>query len=90
MDVTAHDEPEGPFGYAPYGPSWVPRAEDSLRAATNLANASARNVADWLAAGLPMDHFRVTHYRRNKAAEQYARAVYVERAHAAPARVAVP
>jgi len=87
MTVTVHDEPDGPFGYAPYGPHWVPRAEDSLRAATNLANASARNVADWVAAGLPMDHFRMTHYRRNKAAEEYARAVYVERAHTAPARL---
>lgn len=89
MTVTTHHEPEGPFGYAPYGPTWVPRAEDSLRAATHLADAAARNVADWVAAGLPIDHFRLTHYRRNKAAEQYARAVYVERAATKPTRIRI-
>ena len=75
-----HHEPDGPFGYAPYGPAWVTRAEESLRAATSFANAAGRNVADWVAAGLPMDAFRMNHYRRSKAAEQYAHAVYVERA----------
>jgi hypothetical protein len=76
----AHHDPTGPFGYAPHGSTWVARAEDSLRVATNLANAAGRNIADWVAAGLPMDAFRMNHYRRSKAAEQYAHAVYVERA----------
>jgi hypothetical protein len=80
-----HHDPAGPFGYAPYGARWVPGAEESLRVATNLANAAARNVADWVLAGLPMDAYRMNHYRRNKAAERYAHAVYVERAAAAAA-----
>jgi hypothetical protein len=75
-----HHDPAGPFGYTPDGPTWVTRAEESLRFATNFANAAGRNIADWVAAGLPMDAFRMDHYRRSKAAEQYAHAVYVERA----------
>jgi hypothetical protein len=82
----SHHEPDGPYGYTPYGSTWVPSAEESLRVAQHHANAAARNVADWVAAGLSLDHFRVTHYRRNKAAEQYAHAVYVERAAAARSR----
>jgi hypothetical protein len=58
---------------------WVTRAEESLEAAQNSANAAARSIAEWVSAGLPMDAYRLTHYRRNKAAEQYAHAVYVER-----------
>jgi hypothetical protein len=84
----SHHEPYGPYGYTPYGMSWVPHAEESLRVAQNHANAAARNVADWVAAGLDVDHFRMTHYRRNKAAEQYAHAVYVERATAGTSRLA--
>ncbi len=75
-----HNDPRGPFGYAPDGTTWVSRAEDSLRVATNLADAAARSVADWVAGGVPLDAFRVDHYRRNKAAERYAHAVYLERA----------
>jgi hypothetical protein len=81
----SHSEPYGPYGYTPYGATWVRRAEESLRVAQNHADAAARTVADWVSAGLPMDHFRITHYRRHKAAEQYAHAVYVERAAAARA-----
>jgi len=80
-----HSEPDGPYGYAPYGATWVPLAEESLRLAQNHANAAARSVADWVDAGLPLDHYRVTHYRRRKAAERYAHAVYVERTAAARA-----
>lgn len=80
----SHHVPDGPYGYTPYGTTWVPSAEDSLRAAQRQVDAAARHVADWVDAGLPLDHFRVTHYRRNKAAEQYAHAVYVERSAAAP------
>jgi hypothetical protein len=74
-----HHDPVGPYGFAPYGSMWVTRAEESLEAAQNSANAAARSIAEWVSAGLPMDAYRLTHYRRNKAAEQYAHAVYVER-----------
>jgi hypothetical protein len=75
-----HNDPSGPFGFAPYGATWVSRAEESLRVATNLADAAARSVADWVVGGLPLDAFREDHYRRSKAAERYAHAVYLERA----------
>ena len=74
-----HDDPRGPFGYEPYGPTWVANAEDAMSAAANLADAAARNVADWVVRGLPMDAYRETHYRRSRAAERYAHAVYTER-----------
>jgi hypothetical protein len=74
-----HNDPAGPFGYEPYGATWVTDAEESLSVATNLANAAARNVADWVVHRLPMDAYRETHYRRNRAAERYAHAVYAER-----------
>ncbi len=74
-----HHDPAGPYGFAPYGSRWVTRAEESLEVAQNSADAAARTIAEWVSAGLPMDAYRLTHYRRNKAAEQYAHAVYVER-----------
>ncbi len=74
-----HHDPGGSFGFVPYGSMWLARAEESLESAQRLADAAARNIADWVTAGLPMDHFRLTHYRRSKAAEHYAHAVYVER-----------
>ena len=42
------------------------------------ANAAGRSVADWVVARIPLDAFRLNHYRRAKAAERYAQAVYVE------------
>ena len=74
-----HNDPSGPFGYAPDGATWVSRAEESLRVATNLADAAARSVAEWVVGGLPLDAYRLDHYQRNKAAERYAHAVYLER-----------
>ena len=70
-----HHDPTGPFGYVP---DRLSRASDSLQRATGLADAAARTIAEWVTAGLPMDAFRANHYRRQKAAEAYAYAVYVE------------
>jgi hypothetical protein len=78
MTVMAHHDPTGPFGYTPDHTTWDTTARDALQRAQNFANAAARNVADWVVARLPMDAFRLNHYRRAKAAERYAHAVYEE------------
>lgn len=78
MAEIAHHDPRGPFGYAPDGAKWDSEAGEALQRAHNFANAAGRNVADWVSARLPMDAFRLTHYRRAVAAERYARAVYQE------------
>ena len=78
MTVSAHDDPTGPFGYTPDNAKWDTVASEALQRAQNFANAAARSVADWVVARLPMDAFRINHYRRARAAEQYAHAVYVE------------
>ena len=78
MARTAHHDPTGPFGYAPDGTRWDAEAAQALQVAHNFANAAARNVADWEVARLPMDAYRITHYRRAVAAERYATAVYQE------------
>jgi hypothetical protein len=78
MIAMAHHDPTGPFGYAPDGERWDSEAAEALQRAHNFANAAARNIADWEVARLPMDAFRLAHYRRAVAAERYARAVYQE------------
>ena len=78
MTVTAHHDPTGPFGYAPDLATWDAAAGTALQRAQNFANAAARSVAEWVVARLPIDAFRVDHYRRAVAAERYAHAVYEE------------
>ncbi len=78
MTLSAHHDPTGPFGYAPDTTQWDTAANAALQRAQSFANAAARNVADWVAARLPVDAFRINHYRRAVAAERYAHAVYEE------------
>jgi hypothetical protein len=78
MAVVAHHDPTGPFGYAPDDAQWDAEASQALQRAQNFTNAAGRNVADWVVARLPMDAFRMNHYRRARAAEKYAQAVYEE------------
>jgi hypothetical protein len=74
----AHNDPAGPFGYTPDHTKWDTAAGAALQSAQNFANAAARSVADWVVARLPLDAFRINHYRRAVAAERYAHAVYEE------------
>jgi hypothetical protein len=78
MTVIAHHDPTGPFGYTPDGSTWDSAAGEALQLAHNFANAAGRSVADWVVARIPLDAFRLNHYRRAKAAERYAQAVYAE------------
>ena len=78
MMDSAHHDPTGPFGYAPDDARWDSEAGAALQRAQNFANAAARSIADWVVARLPMDAFRINHYRRAVAAERYAHAVYEE------------
>lgn len=78
MAESAHDDPTGPFGYTSDLARWDTEAGMALQRAQNFANAAARSVADWVVARVPVDAFRINHYRRAVAAERYAHAVYEE------------
>ena len=85
-----HHDPAGPYGFAPYGSMWVTRAEESPRPRRTRPTRPPATSPSGSRAGLPMDAYRLTHYRRNKAAEQYAHAVYVERVRGAQAPLSYP
>ena len=78
MSAAAHHDPTGPYGYAPDNAQWATEAAEALARAQSFANAASRSVADWVIARLPLDSFRLEHYRRARAAERYAHAVYEE------------